>query len=166
MTIYNYVDGREGLEELVTEAVLNQVHWTEEPSADWRPRVRAIAEAMWRAVRAHPAAIPLILTRRGLDTGTLEPAEALLNALAGSGRSGADLLAAFRVVQGFVIGMAHAELAGPRAQPPGQAITARIAGLPSDRFPHLVEMAHAARTSDPHAEFHAGLKIVIAGLDT
>ncbi|GAA2429222.1 TetR/AcrR family transcriptional regulator C-terminal domain-containing protein [Actinomadura vinacea] len=163
MTIYNYVDGRDGLEGLVTEAVMTQVHWVDAPSADWRAQVEAIAEAMWRAVRAHPGTIPLILTRRSLDTGILRPAEALLTALASSGRSGTDLLVAFRVVQGFIIGLAQAELDGP---PEGaETVTARVAGLSEDRFPHLVEISQAAGGSDPQSEFRAGMKIVIAGLD-
>ncbi|XVQ13780.1 TetR/AcrR family transcriptional regulator [Spirillospora sp. CA-255316] len=164
MTIYNYVDGREGLEELVTEAVMAEARWTDDPAGDWRTRVEAVAEAMWRAVRAHPGAIPLILTRRGLDLATLRPAEALLAALAAGGRSGTDLLVAFRVVQGFIAGLAQAELSGP----PGrgtEAAAARVAALPEDRFPRLVEIARAAGTSDPESEFRAGMKIVIAGLD-
>ncbi|MFB4319935.1 TetR/AcrR family transcriptional regulator C-terminal domain-containing protein [Actinomadura sp. 21ATH] len=169
MTIYNYVDGREGLEELVTEAVMSQVSWTEDPSDDWRRRVEAIAEAMWRAVRAHPGTIPLILTRRSLDTGTLRPAEALLEALADSGRSGTDLLVAFRVVQGLIIGLAQAELAGPLAPARGddpEAVTGRVAGLPPERFPHLIEMARTVETSDAEAAFHAAMEIVIGGLET
>ncbi|MFI6520121.1 TetR/AcrR family transcriptional regulator [Spirillospora sp. NPDC050679] len=159
MTIYNYVEGREGLEELVTEAVMAEAAWEADPSHDWRRRVHAVAEGMWRAVRAHPAAVPLILTRRGLDPGTLRPAEALLEALAAGGRSGADLLAAFRVVQGFVAGLAQAELGGD-----AQAAPARVAALPPADFPHLIEMAGAAGASDPEQEFHAGMRIIIAGL--
>ncbi|MGW5386099.1 TetR/AcrR family transcriptional regulator [Nocardia sp. NPDC003963] len=166
MTIYNYVDGREGLEELVTEAVMGETRWAE--SADeWPVRVSAIAEGMWRAVRAHPHAIPLILTRRSSDIPTLAPAEALLEALARSGRSGIDLLVAFRVVSGFVTGFAQAELASPLAARNGEdrtAVAARVAGLPADRFPKLIEIAEAAASSDPEAEFRDGLGIVLAGL--
>ncbi|WP_067815821.1 TetR/AcrR family transcriptional regulator [Actinomadura kijaniata] len=165
MTIYNYVDGREGLERLVTSAVMAQAHWPDDPSGDWRTRVKAIAEAIWRAVRAHPNAIPLILTARSLDEDALVPTEALLQALADSGRSGADLLAAFRVVSGFIAGFAQAELTGPLvAGRDAEAITARMADLPARRFPRLIETAHAA-TGDPQAEFHSGLKILLAGLD-
>ncbi|GAA3943822.1 TetR/AcrR family transcriptional regulator [Actinomadura viridis] len=166
MTIYNYVDGREGLEHLVTGAVMAQVRRPDGHPGDWRARVEAIAEAIWRAVRAHPNAIPLVLTTRSLDEEALAPAEALLQALAGSGRSGADLLAAFRVVSGFIAGFAQAELTGPLASASGQdagAITARMADLPAQRFPRLIEIAHAA-TGDPQAEFRSGLKIILTGL--
>ena len=35
-----------------------------EPTDDWAADVHATASAMWHGVRAHPAAIPLVLTRR------------------------------------------------------------------------------------------------------
>ncbi|MEV0056844.1 TetR/AcrR family transcriptional regulator C-terminal domain-containing protein [Saccharopolyspora shandongensis] len=167
MTIYNYVDGREGLEQLVTEAVMAQASWAAEPPGDWADEVLAVAEGMWRAVRAHPHAIPLILTRRSLDVATLAPAEALLQALARGGRSGAELLVAFRAVSGFITGFAQAELAGPLSAARDEdlsAITDRVGTLPSERFPKLIEIARAAAESEPEAEFRAGLQIILAGL--
>lgn len=166
MTIYNYVDGREGLEELVTEAVMGETRWGETPD-DWPAQVVSVAEGMWRAVRAHPHAIPLILTRRSSDIATLAPAEALLRALARSGRSGVELLVAFRVVSGYVTGFAQAELAGPLVTRAGQdraGAADRIAALPADRFPKLIEIAEAAGAADPETEFRGGLEIVLAGL--
>lgn len=164
MTIYNYVDGRGGLERLVTEAVLAEAAWPE-PSDDWRADVHAVAEGMWRAVRAHPHAIPLILTRRSLDLTTLRPAEALVQALARGGRSGADLLVAFRTVSAFVTGFAQAELVGPLSRDKDVTeTTGRIAALPRDQFAGLAEIATAAEASDPEAEFAAGMRIVLHGL--
>ncbi|MGK8490452.1 TetR/AcrR family transcriptional regulator [Nocardia asiatica] len=168
MTIYNYVDGRDGLEQLVTEAVMAQARWPADPPDSWADEVVAVAEGMWRAVRSHPHAIPLILTRRSLDLATLAPAEALLQALAHGGRSGTELLVAFRTVSGFVTGFAQAELAGPLSAGRGEdlsAITDRVAALPPGRFPKLIEIAHAAAESDPEVEFRAGLRIILAGLE-
>lgn len=169
MTIYNYVDGREGLEQLVTEAVMADASWAIEPSGGWDDEVLAVAEGMWRAVRAHPHAIPLILTRRSLDRATLEAAEALLLALARGGRSGPELLVAFRTVSAFIAGFAQNELAGPLSRSRGEdltAITDRVAALPPERFPKLIEIAHAAVTSDPESEFRTGLRIILKGLKT
>ncbi|WP_406279045.1 TetR/AcrR family transcriptional regulator [Embleya sp. NBC_00896] len=167
MTIYNYVDGREGLDALLVEAVMASAQPADEPAGDWRADVRRHAEANWRAVRAHPDVIPLILTRRILDEVTMSGAEALLDALARGGRHGRDLLIAFRTVSGFVMGFAQAELAGPLSIAPDEdvaAITARARALPTGRFPRLVELATAAADSTAEAEFHAGLDIIIAGL--
>ncbi|MGY1942973.1 TetR/AcrR family transcriptional regulator [Nocardia asiatica] len=168
MTIYNYVDGRDGLEQLVTEAVMAQARWPADPPDSWADEVVAVAEGMWRAVRSHPHAIPLILTRRSLDLATLAPAEALLQALARGDRSGTELLVAFRTVSGFVTGFAQAELAGPLSAVRGEdlsAITDRVAALPPGRFPKLIEIAQAAAESNPEAEFRAGLRIILAGLE-
>ncbi|WP_134663154.1 MULTISPECIES: TetR/AcrR family transcriptional regulator C-terminal domain-containing protein [Amycolatopsis] len=164
MTIYNYVDGRDGLEHLVTEAVMASATWPD-PSDDWRADVHAVAEGMWRAVRAHPHAIPLILTRRSFDLPTLRPAEALVRALARSGRSGAELLVAFRTVSAFVAGFAQAELAGPLSRDADSAETAdRIAELDHDEFAGLREIAEAAARSDPETEFTDGMRVLLAGL--
>ncbi|MFF2082723.1 TetR/AcrR family transcriptional regulator [Nocardia sp. NPDC058176] len=167
MTIYNYVDGREGLEQLVTEAVMAEARWDSTVPDSWEDEVLAIAEGMWHAVRAHPHAIPLILTRRSLDLATLRPTEALLQALARSGRSATALLVAFRTVSGFITGYAQAELVGPLSVAREEdltTITDRIAALPPEQFPKLIEIAHAAASSDPAAEFRAGVRIILGGL--
>src|SRR2546427_2409554 len=64
MTLYNHIAHREDLELLVVEAVLAEARWSRRPRSDWRVAVRTTTTAMWRAVRAHPRVIPLILTRR------------------------------------------------------------------------------------------------------
>ncbi|MBC7305000.1 MAG: TetR/AcrR family transcriptional regulator [Nocardia sp.] len=163
MTIYNYVDGREGLEELVAAAVMSQARWAE-TGEDWAAQVAAIAEGMWRAVRAHPHAIPLILTRRSSDVATLVPAEALLAALSNSGRSSRELLIAFRTVSGYISGFAQAELTSPLSAAAPGVVTDRIAALPADRFPRLIEIATVAADSDPQDEFRAGLQLILTGL--
>ncbi len=166
MTLYNYVHDRDALDALVVDAVMSEVRLPR-PRADWQQDVRAIAEAMWRAARNHPNVVPLILTRRSLHEATLEPAEALLQALARGGRSGAALLVAFRTVSGFVAGFAQAQLAGPLAS--GRDIAAdpavtRIQAMPPERFPRLIEIAHAASRMGAEQEFRTGLAIIMAGL--
>jgi len=111
--------------------------------------------------------IPLVLTRRSLDQVTLRSGELLLHALARSGRSGTDLLAALRTVSGFVNGFAQAELTSPLSVTRGESVTTvtgRVRSLPPERFPYLIEVAETATTSTPEKEFHAGLDIVLAGL--
>src|SRR4051812_9579495 len=120
MTLYNHVEHREDLEVLVVDAVMAKAKWPKAQREDWRDDVRAIATAVWRAVRAHPDVIPLVLTRRSRSPAALEVAEALLGALARSGRSGRRLLVAFRAVTAFVTGFAQVELAGPLSLDAGE----------------------------------------------
>ena len=80
-----------------------------------------------------------------------------------SGRSGTELLIAFRTVSGFVMGLAQAQLAGPLSAETNPDV-ARAQALPSERFPRLIEIAEAATRIGPDREFRAGLDIVMAGL--
>jgi AcrR family transcriptional regulator len=167
MTLYNHVADRADLEVLVVDAVVSEVRLPRTRAEDWRAEVRAIATAMWRAVRVHPQAIPLIATRRTRSPAALAFAESLLAALSRSGRSGRDLLIAFRAVSAFVLGFAQAELAGPLAAAsgePGDAVVARMRALPRDRYPRMVEVATAAAKSDVAREFRSALDVLIAGL--
>lgn len=162
MTLYNYVRDRDELDALVVEAVMAEVARPRARS-DWQSDVRAIVEATWRTVRRHPNVIPLVLTRRTLHNTTLDWAENLLEALARSGRSGADLLVAFRTVTGFVMGVVQAQLAQPAVGASDPDIE-RAQALPAERYPRLIEIAKAATRLGPDREFRAGLDIVMAGL--
>jgi hypothetical protein len=167
MTLYNHVADRADLDLLVVEAVMAEVAL---PAAhgDWRAEVEEIATALWRAVRAHPGAVPLILTRRSHSPAVLDLAEALLGALARSGHTGPDLLVAFRAVTAFVAGFAQAELTSPIAAAAGEPaaeVIERIQALPQDRYPRLVEIATAARDSDPEIEFRTSLRRLMVGLE-
>ncbi len=167
MTIYGHVRSRADLEVLVVDAIVGGAAWPSARRRDWRADTRAIATAMWRAVRAHPRAIPLILTRRTRSAAALAAAEALLAALARSGRSGPRLLVAFRAVSALVMGFAQVELAGPLAVQAGESSRAaigRVRALPADAFRHLIDVAGAARASDPETEFRRGLDLLLAGL--
>jgi AcrR family transcriptional regulator len=167
MTLYNYVSQREDIDLLVVEAVIGEARWPLLDYARWQDEVRAIATALWQAVRAHPHAIPLILTRRSRSPAVFEVTEAMLRALARSGRSGQGLLVAFRAVSGLITGLAQAELAGPlalQAAESAELTIARFRALPLDRFAHLIDIANAAADSTADSEFRASLDLLLAGL--
>jgi AcrR family transcriptional regulator len=167
MTLYNHVAHREDLELLVIEAVVGRMVWPKTDHDDWRASVRALALALWRAVRAHPHVIPLILTRRSRSPAILEASEALLRRR--SGRAKHALLIAFRSVQALIMGFAQVELAGPLSRAAGerpQAVIRRFRSLPAERYPRLIEIATAAMTSEAETEFRAGLDLLLQGLES
>ena len=167
MTLYNYVKQREDIDLLVVEAVIGEARWAADAYPLWQDEVRAIATALWQAVRAHPHAIPLILTRRSRSPAVFEVTEAMLRALARSGRSGEGLLVAFRAVSALITGLAQAELAGPlalQATESAELTIARFRALPQERFAHLIDIANAAADSTADGEFHASLDLLLAGL--
>jgi len=165
MTVYNYVDGRDGLEALIVGAVMAEVPLPAKPGKKWDEDVRVIATALWRTVRRHPNVIPLLLSRRTDDPATLAWAEVLLEALARGGRSGFDLLVAFRVISGFVAGFAQSEVAGLLKRSAGaKGVLDRLHAASQGRLPRLAEIASVGVPGDPEREFQVGLDIILAGL--
>lgn len=168
MTLYNYVRDRDQLEELVAEAVIAGVELPDVPSGDWLDDVRAIATAMWQRVRAHPNAIPLVLTRRTVSPTSYAAAERLVEALSRGNLDDTALLGAFRAVLSLVMGSAQVEIAGPLAGPGREEqqrqVAARIGALASDRHHRLAALAEVSQRSSAPADFRRALDLLLAGI--
>jgi AcrR family transcriptional regulator len=167
MTIYNYVKDREELEGLVAEAVLADVRLPRR-SDNWRSDVKSIATAIWRSVRQHPNAAPLVLTRRTVSAAGYLPAERLIEALGRAGLSDLDLLAAFRAVLSLVMGAAQVELAGPLASADREDANVvgakRIGHLAGSEHPHMATLAQTSQRSTMAADFNRGLDMLLTGI--
>ena len=168
MTLYNYVKDREELEGLVAEAVLAGVRLPR-PSNDWRSDVKAVATAIWRTVRQHPNAAPLVLTRRTVSAAGYLPAERLVEALRRAGLTDLDVLAAFRGVLSLVMGAAQVELAGPFAAPDREqsnaVIAKQIGGLAGAEHPQLAALAETSQRSTMGADFDRALEMLLSGIE-
>jgi AcrR family transcriptional regulator len=152
MTVYNYVADKEGLEELVVAAVVAQVRLPD-PTGDWHQDAHAIAEAMWRGIRAHPAAVPLVLTRRTLSATGFTAADALL--------------VAFHAVLGFVVGAAQSELAGPLTRGRDAAdAAARIRSVAGTTYPNIEALSVVAMQTTVEEDFDRGLRMLLDGVAT
>lgn len=164
MTVYNYVPDKEGLEELVVAAVVAEVRLPD-PTDDWQHDAYAIADAMWRGIRAHPAAVPLVLTRRTLSATGFAVADALIAALERAGLQDRDRLAAFHAVLGFVVGAAQAELAGPftRGRDAADA-AARIGSVADGTYPHIEALSAVAMQMTVDEDFERGLRMLLDGI--
>jgi AcrR family transcriptional regulator len=166
MTVYNYVPDKEGLEELVVAAVVAQVQLPD-PTDDWQHDAYAIADAMWRGVRAHPAAIPLVLTRRTSSATGFAAADSLIDALTRAGLPDRDRLAAFHAVLGLVVGAAQAELAGSLTQGQDAAdAAARIGAVAGTTYPHIEALSRVAMQTTAEEDFDRGLRMLLDGIAT
>jgi hypothetical protein len=162
MTMYNYVTSKEGLEELVVAAVVAEVS-VPKPGRDWRHDVHAVATEMWRGVRAHPAAIPLVLTRRMSSATGFAIVDALIVALGRAELTDRDRLAAFHAVFALVIGSAQAELAGPLTGAASEA-AAKIGAVAGAAFPHVERLSKVAMATTVEDDFDRGLRMLLAGI--
>jgi AcrR family transcriptional regulator len=162
MTVYNYVADKTALEELVVAAVVAEITLPA-PTDDWRRDVQAIAVAIWEGVRAHPAAVPLVLTRRLSAPTGFAIVDALVAALGRGGLTGTGLLAAFHGLLGFVIGAAQTELAGPLTGSAAEA-AGRIGAAAGAEHPHIAALAQVAITTPVQQDFTTGLAMLIDGI--
>jgi AcrR family transcriptional regulator len=158
MTLYNYVADKEGLEELVVSAIVAEV-LLPDPTDDWQHDAYAIASAMWSGVRAHPAAIPLVLTRRMSSATGFAAADALIAALTRAGLDDRDRLSAFHALLGFVTGAAQADLAGP-------LVAARIGSVAGSDFPNVEALSEVAKRTKVEEDFDRGLRMLLDGIAT
>jgi AcrR family transcriptional regulator len=169
MTVYNYVKDRDQLEALVADAVISDVKLPGR-SQDWLADLRAVAIAMWQAVRRHPNVVPLVLTRRTVSPSSYAPAERLVEALARGGLDDVDVLAAFRAVLGLVMGSVQVELAGPLAGPDRDieqaSVAARIGRLAGAEHPRLGALAQTSQESTAVADFNRALDMLLAGVQS
>lgn len=156
MTLYNYVADKQGLEELVVAAIVAGVRLPE-PTDDWQQDAHAIASAMWRGIRAHPAAIPLVLTRRMSSSTGFASADALIAALTRAGLSDRDRLAAFHALLGLVTGAAQADLAGPM-------VAARIGTVAGADYPNVEALSTVAVETSVEEDFDRGLRMLLDGI--
>jgi AcrR family transcriptional regulator len=147
MTMYNYVAGKEGLEELVVASIVAEVS-VPPSSGDWQRDVHAIATEMWRAVRAHPAAIPLVLTRRMSSA---------------AGFAVVDRLSAFHAVFAMVVGAAQAKLAGPLTGDAAEA-AAQIGAAAGSEFAHIEQLSKVAMETSVEDDFDVGLRMLLDGI--
>lgn len=162
MTMYNYVAGKEGLEELVVAAVVADVS-VPAPTDDWKHDVHSIATEMWRGVRAHPAAIPLVLTRRMASATGFAIVDGLVAALSRAELTDVDRLAAFHAVLGLVTGAAQSELAGPLTGAAAEAAQ-RIGVVAGAEYPHVAALSKVAAHTSVDDDFDHGLRMLLDGI--
>ena len=161
MSLYRYVTDREQLEGLVVDLVLSGVDLAP-PCGDWARQVAVLAERVRAALAAHPAVVPLTLTRRHAAVGTLRFGERILEILTRAGFTGRARVIALRSLLAYVVGAIQQEHLGALSGPG----TAALAALPPEDFPYLAENAHAARGVPADEEFRGGLDALLRGLRT
>jgi AcrR family transcriptional regulator len=162
MTLYRYVEGREGLEQLLLDRMLRDLDLGPVAGQRWQDRVATVLGRARAVLAAHPEAVPLVAIQRGLSPGLSRVGEAVLAALAETGLDGRGRAIAFRALSAFLLG----HVVGQRFGPLAGAGTARLSELPRDAFPVLADTASHARSISAEEEFDGGLALVLRGIES
>ncbi|PXX68663.1 TetR family transcriptional regulator [Nocardia tenerifensis] len=161
-SLYNHVDGKDGLLDAVAEHLLGSL---ELPSrtGDLRVDLRAIADAFRRRALRHPAAAALVLTRQLGSAEGLAPVQAVLEVLRSAGCSPEEAVHLLRTVLATLVGTLLREVnAGPTygtGDLPG--IAARRATLERSGLPAVVEAAPYLARFDSEAEFDYAMELAL-----
>ncbi|MFI1538115.1 TetR/AcrR family transcriptional regulator [Streptomyces anandii] len=153
-SLYNHVDGKDGLLDAVAEHLLGGVS-IPPATGDIRVDLPAIADAFRERALLHPEAAPLVLTRRLASFEGLAPVEALLGMLRSAGCSTGESVHLVRFLVASLIGTLLREVqAGPTLGISDQdGIAARQRTLEDSGLPHVIEAAPRLARFDRDAEY-------------
>lgn len=160
-SLYNHVDGKDGLLDAVAEQLLGGLVLPA-PTGDAHHDLHAIATAFRSRALAHPGAAPLVLTRQLSSLEGLAPVDAVLSVLLAAGAAPEQSVHLLRMLLATLIGTLLRELSAAPAfggddgerrtalEASGLAAVARTA-------PHLAEF-------DRDAEFEYTVDLAITAV--
>jgi len=168
MSLYNHVEGKDGLLDGLVELLWNDMATVEE-TADWRRRLHDLAHAVRATLARHPAAAPLVMTRQVLPLGALQVYKAHLDALGRAGFSRRRAVDVMRTVLGYSFGFALSELCWSCAVGAAGSELARLrqvsrmlpADVPDDLLQVAMDLCGAGDLAGP---FELGLDLILQAL--
>ncbi|MEV4314306.1 TetR/AcrR family transcriptional regulator [Actinocrispum sp. NPDC049592] len=104
MSLYRYVLNKDGLVDLMLDAVSAEVDVPAEPGPDWRADVRGVALGLWRMIGRHRWYAELVDSRPPFGPNTMRRAGYLLTVLQNAGLTPAVVYAS--LVDNYVTGTA------------------------------------------------------------
>jgi AcrR family transcriptional regulator len=175
MRLYTYTSTKDGLLELMVDAVYGEIAAADHARGDWRRALGTIAQRTRRAASKHPWFVDLFGGRPHQGPNALAHLEACFAALDGVPRfEDIDVvMQAVQTVNAFVIGAVRSEMSERRAetqsgltkkqwQLASAAYMARA--LATGRYPMLARVIRDAKHPSPDAVFEEGLECVLDGI--
>ncbi len=160
-SLYNHVDGKDGLLDAVTEHLLGGLVLPA-PTGDARRDLRAIAKAFRDRALVHPAAAPLVLTRQLSSLEGLAPVNAVLAVLLAAGAPPDEAVHLLRMLLATLIGTLLREVSA--APSFGGDDGARRAVLEGSGLPAVVATAPHLAEFDREAEFECTVDLAITAV--
>ncbi|WP_061292254.1 TetR/AcrR family transcriptional regulator [Herbidospora cretacea] len=163
MSLYNHVPNKSALLDAVSEAVLSEIEFTDDPAAPWTERVRLQARAFRQIAHSHPRSTMVVVSRQLKSAAGMLPVERALSTLRGAGFGEDEAVRIFRVFIAYVVGSLLREVGvTPTFAPVHGAI--RADDIDPELFPEIGALAPHLSTCDHDAEFDFGLDLLIAAI--
>jgi AcrR family transcriptional regulator len=171
MALYRYVESKEALLDGIGDLVLSNLELPNSQAGDWREQFRATAHSYRSFLVAHPATVPIFLSRPLFTPAGMRTADALIGLFRRAGFSTEEAVLRYQQVARYLLALVMLETGRPRLSVEERLERARVARitfetLPPDQYPHLVEAApELAAPYDPERAFESGLDLLLAGLE-
>ena len=170
MSLYNYVPDKQQLVYAMAELVSAQLDLPE-PTGNWRGDMHLVASRQRDLALRHPWLIEATTHLQPLGPATLAMLEFALGALEHSGLDVRDQLETIAMINGFVLNIVRAELAGRAAAADPAQQARQFAMLPDllatgryPRFASIIAAGGEPETFDPAAHFDRLLDRILDGL--
>ncbi|WP_189255158.1 TetR/AcrR family transcriptional regulator [Lentzea flava] len=164
-SLYNHVDGKDGLLDAVAEHILATIALPEH-TGEVRTDLRAIAHAFRERALTHPEAASLVLTRQLASFEALAPIEAVLTVLCGAGCPADEAVHLLRALVATLIGSLLREVnAGPTyGTTDVEGIARRRAVLENSGLPAIADAAPHLARFDAAAEYEFAVDLALDAL--
>ncbi|WP_335975501.1 TetR/AcrR family transcriptional regulator [Streptomyces sp. CA2R106] len=165
-SLYNHVDGKDGLLDAVAEHLLGGIALPE-LTGDFATDLRAVADAFRARALLHPEAAALVLTRQVTSLAALAPVEAMLAVLRGAGCPVGEAVQLLRLLVAALVGILLREVrTGPTyGVVEAGGLAQRRALLAGSGLPHVAEavaeLAHFDREEGYEYAIDAAIDVVV-----
>jgi TetR/AcrR family transcriptional regulator, tetracycline repressor protein len=171
MAIYRHLPNKQALiEALIARAFAALELPAPDDARPWQERVRAIAQAYRRLVRAHAHLIAYLTADSAWGgAAALDSNEALYGALLETGLPPQQLIYAADLIVDYVHGFVFAEVQKPAGETfDRRTFLAHLAAQPPARYPvqrRIFADLAAGGPADLPASFEAGIEVILAGIE-
>ena len=169
MALYWHFRNKKELLAALSDQVWRELDTDIDPAAPWYAQMRSLLESLLHVLRSHPSGTQLILAGEKQSDAALVANETALDVLR---RGGFDPEQAAEIArsalwtglmlvmsEGFKPGFTDAERVEKQ-----RLARVRLALLPPDRFPRLVEAAEPMSICEPNYHYKLGVDLFIAGV--
>jgi AcrR family transcriptional regulator len=175
MSLYRYVYSKEGLIDLMLDAVLAEARPPERSSGDWSTDVYELELQMWQATMRHPWFAQLVHTRPPLGPNALRRTEYLLGVFTKLGADIGTAMGYVSLVERLVIGLAlqvgeearadlQVDIASQQSAYATLEPLRQLIGDSNSQYPLLARWAKAPSGPTPSEQLELGLRMLLDGI--
>jgi AcrR family transcriptional regulator len=163
MTLYGYVRTKEEILGALADRFLGEIELPTGPGLSWDVQVAEVFRSFHRVLLAHPELAQIAVAQPIDGLAAYRGAEVVLGAFRRAGFSAEEAVSSFDALVCFTAGFTLRQLAleAPSVAPDRLR---RLRALPSEEFPHIVELAPVFVARELERRFDDGLDVLIRGI--